>query len=253
MQHIYYNAIQAITEFFPISSTLHIICLGQILSDNTSTTDHVILHFANIVAICIYFRLRIKNILSDILHYKKNTDLIRCIQTFAPTVLVAPFLDFLLSNHLKISPKISLILSIIFGFLLIASLTIPQKSTKPIDQQNYISNREAVTLGLLQSIAIIPGVSRLGICLTFLLIRGYNLKKSYEYCLFISGPIFFGAFIFKKGYNNMGIDNNFSMIFASIVSIIMVYLINRIINLKIALWSQIYRIIFAMYAIFALF
>ena len=56
-----------------------------------------------------------------------------------------------------------------------------------------ITKADAVLIGFAQSLAIIPGVSRSGIVLLFMLFRGYKRYESAEYTFMLGIPILFLA------------------------------------------------------------
>ena len=56
-----------------------------------------------------------------------------------------------------------------------------------------ISKADAILIGFAQSLAIIPGVSRSGIVLLFMLFRGYKRYESAEYTFMLGIPILFLA------------------------------------------------------------
>jgi undecaprenyl-diphosphatase len=67
------SIIQGFTEFLPISSSAHLIFLSEIFGDFISKRNFdVSLHFGSLLAVIIYLRKEILEIILDLIFYKKR-------------------------------------------------------------------------------------------------------------------------------------------------------------------------------------
>jgi undecaprenyl-diphosphatase len=131
-----------------------------------------------------------------------------------PTVLIVFVLSIL---HIKIQQtlKIIAINSIIFGFLLLLV-----DRWKANDASNMVTERKALFIGLSQILSVIPGVSRLGICLTMARLFSLGRRESLTFSGLTAIPVLFLAGAYSALENLHGqyaIDINFLSVIASFV------------------------------------
>lgn len=184
--------IQGISEILPISSSINLHFFSHIFNINTfSFSLKIALHTGSLIALMIFFRREIFDIFSGIFGSKsiKNTHLLPLFFGTIPVVIIGYFArDYVKEFD---SPKIMGILSILFGIILflIDKLSYHKSRT----DKNPISIAKAFIIGCFQTIAIFPGVSRLGICITASRMLGLDRKKSIYFSLFLAIPSILGS------------------------------------------------------------
>ncbi|GGX65991.1 undecaprenyl-diphosphatase [Litorimonas cladophorae] len=192
LQLILLSLIQGLTEFLPISSSAHLILPAQILGwpDQGPLID-VMAHFGSLFAVLLYFRKDVASILGglvDLLQRKLNTNSALALNLIlsTPPALLA---GFLLASQgwddLLRSPLIIAFTTIVFGVLLWVS-DVKAKSDKPVEALTWGG---AVTLGLAQSLALIPGTSRSGITMTAGRALGLSREAAARFSMLMSLPI----------------------------------------------------------------
>ena len=62
--------IQGLTEFLPISSSAHLILLSEFMGSNQNLFYDVSLHFGTLMAVCIYFRTDLIEMVNSVLYHK---------------------------------------------------------------------------------------------------------------------------------------------------------------------------------------
>jgi undecaprenyl-diphosphatase len=192
LQLIILSLIQGLTEFLPISSSAHLILPAQILGwpDQGPLID-VMAHFGSLFAVLLYFRKDVVGILGgvvDLLQRKLNTNsalALNLILSTPPALLVGFLLASQGWDDLLRSPLIIAFTTIIFGILLWVS-DVKAKSNKPVSDLTWGG---AVTLGLAQSLALIPGTSRSGITMTAGRALGLSREASARFSMLMSLPI----------------------------------------------------------------
>ena len=183
---------QGLTEFIPISSSGHLIIVQQLFS---GTSDHLFVEFINIgtlLALLVFFRKRIGNILQDIFVRKNFKLAINILITAVPAGIVGYMLaDFIGSSPFFGSVIVVIITLTVVGILMIFLERLP-KATAIKDGQE-LSKKRALYIGLAQMVALIPGVSRSGSTIIAGRLMGLNAASAAEYSFLASLPIMFGV------------------------------------------------------------
>ncbi len=165
--------IQGLAEFFPISSSGHIILFSHILdlADKHPLLLSITVHFATTLSTIIIYRDRIKKIFLGVIKYKKRQEiyfLYKIIVSAFPIILVGLLLKDKIDIMFEDADQLVLIMLLFTGMLLILSTTFRKNSKK-------ITFFHAIMMGIAQAIAIIPGISRSGITIVMALF--YKIKR----------------------------------------------------------------------------
>ena len=211
------SAIQGIFEFLPVSSAAHLVLISSFYDFvNQNLLIDICLHLGSLLAIIFYFR-------DDLSNFIKNKNfLIKILIATAPIIPVGYILYQTGLIYKLRSLSIIGWMSLIFGiFLYISDKT---KITKKIITD--FNNKSALTIGLLQVLALIPGVSRSGITITTGRALGYSRYEAAKISFFLSIPTlmaasFLGIFnIYKEGSAELNFLAIIAVIFSSIFSYI---------------------------------
>lgn len=188
--------VQGLSEFLPISSSGHLIIFQNILGIDAegSIAFDVALHMGTIIAIAVFFSKDFWILLKDsslflIGKEKKPRLMFQVIASTIPAVIFGFILIyFKLADYFRIIPIIAFNL-IFFGILLYYADIKAKQETEFYS----ISTKQGFLIGIAQSLALIPGVSRSGICIT--MARFLNIDKiaSIKYGMLISIPSILGA------------------------------------------------------------
>ncbi len=214
--------VEGFTEFLPISSTAHLLIVGNILDIPQTEffkTFVVAIQLGAILAVVlIYF----KKILGSFTLTKK------IITAFIPTAIIGYLLfsvirDFLFENLKTIA------IALIVGGIIIIIFEIFQK--KKLEQETDqkledISYTKSFLVGLIQALAIIPGVSRSGATIIGGISLGISRKNIVEFSFLLAVPTIVAAtgydllqsnLIFSsKDFLDLALGFIFSFVFAYI-------------------------------------
>lgn len=181
------SAIEGVSEFLPISSTGHLIVASKLLSipqTNFVKDFEIIIQLGAILSIVfLYYDRLIKN--SEI--WKK------VLTAFIPTAVIGFILfkfikDFLLGN-LYIT-----LASLLFGGVLLIVLEIIYKEKDHhIDKIEKMPYSKVFLIGLFQSFAVIPGVSRSAATIIPALFLGTKRKTAAEFSFLLAVPTMLAA------------------------------------------------------------
>ena len=169
------SIIQGISEFLPVSSSAHLVLVSKYYDFvNQNLLIDICLHLGSLLAIIFYFR-------SELFHFIKNRNfLIKILIATIPIIPVGYILYHTgLIDQLRNLEVIGW-MSLIFGIILY--LSDKAKITKKIDTE--FNNRSAIIIGLLQVLALIPGVSRSGITITSGRMLGFSRFDSAKISFF---------------------------------------------------------------------
>lgn len=185
-QSLLLGLIQGLTEFLPVSSSGHLVIFQKLLGfKSPPVAFDVLVHLGTLVSILIVFRNQIKTI-------TRNT-LIAIILGSIPTALIGLFLNSI-SEQLFNSLTLVAIALIITSVLLIST----KFGSRKTNQKN-ISKSAAVIIGIIQGIAVIPGISRSGSTISLGLLLGLTKKTAVSFSFLLSIPAVLGAQILQFG------------------------------------------------------
>ena len=210
------SIVQGISEFLPVSSSAHLIVFSNIIDfSNKSLIFDVGLHLGSLLAILFYFRKELLNIRND----KKLFNLL--LIGSIPLILFGYiFYSTGIINSFR-NLKIIAWTTLIFGLLMYFADTF--KIKKKIEKDLTIKN--ILIIGVMQILAVIPGVSRSGITITAGRFLNFDRHDSTKISFYLSIPALMGASVLSlKDVVNENIEFNFLLIISIILSFIFSYL-----------------------------
>lgn len=187
IKYVIISLVQGFTEPLPISSSGHMLITKNLLSiESNDLTLEIFLNFSSMLAILIFMftkRLNLKETITNISLIGK------IILASIPTIIIGFFVkNYIESTSLSIFYiGISLLITTIF--LLISSYFINRSKVQEINAFN------ALSLGFSQSVALIPGISRMGTVLTCGLISGINIKKILDFSFLMYLVVSMGSLV----------------------------------------------------------
>lgn len=203
LNEIFLAIIQGVTEFLPVSSSGHLALLSNLISE-PNLFFMVVMHFASLLAVLIYFR---KDIIK-LSNFKKRENWY-WYRIILIGILPAGFVGFFLSGI--INSAISNYFFIGSGFLFTSLILLSSKLQK--GRKYKISFFDSFIIGLSQIFSLFPGVSRSGTTTSVAINRKIRpeLAGKFSFLMFI--PLMIGAML--TNLNSFYID--FSLIIAFIV------------------------------------
>jgi len=229
--------IQGLTEFFPVSSSGHLVIAEYFMKINLpGVAFEAFVHFATVLAAIFLFRREIKklilsflNSIYEILQGKKLINIFKDnpFSKFAWYLIIssvpAAIIGYTFNSFFEMcfsKPLIVSFMLIITGIIIWYGDKNFVNGTKNISEITY---KDAIFIGLAQAIAIIPGVSRSGITV-FAGLRN-NLEREFaaKYSFILSIPIILGATIFKAEELSSLNINLFILILSGLVAAVSSY------------------------------
>lgn len=190
MLEILTGVLQGLTEFLPISSSGHLVIISSLSSElDLNTNDIAFLHIGTLFSIVFFYRKRIFEIFEDLDTFVFYFKII--LAGIIPAVLIGLLTP--IQNIIDESPNLILITGasyLIFSLLLIFSGKINNSEALNIRD---ITVSQAFVIGIAQSVALFPGVSRSGVTLLTAIYLGVKKADAIYYSLLLGIPTIFGA------------------------------------------------------------
>lgn len=194
--------LEGLTEFIPVSSTGHLLLAGHFLGfDSPARAFEVLIQLGAILAILGVYAGRLWSIFSSAPHDPKARRFIAAVAlAFLPAVVVGVLAHDLIKTVLFETPALIAVMLILGGIVL---LFVDRIATRPrYAQAEDLPLGVAAGIGLIQCLAMVPGVSRSGATIVGALLMGASKRAAAEFSFFLSMPTMAGAFaydLYKTG------------------------------------------------------
>jgi len=187
------GVVEGLTEFLPISSTGHLIILGDLMgyNDETSKVFKIVIQLAAILAVCWDYRERLAKMARGLTSEPAE-------QRFASLLFIAflpaAVLGLMFHSTIKelLFNPITVATALIVGGFII--LYVEKRAYHPrINSVDEMRWQDALKVGFAQAMAMVPGTSRSGATIMGGLIFGLSRKTAAEFSFFLAIPTMFAA------------------------------------------------------------
>ncbi|EFA73992.1 undecaprenyl-diphosphatase [Cylindrospermopsis raciborskii CENA303] len=192
--------VQGITEFLPISSTAHLLIFTKVFGwKELGAKDFVdAIQFGSVIAILLYFRSLIASIIRGAVEGFQDKDWQReewkIVIGIAVGTIPALVLGFFLKDILPESALIIGTMSVVMAIL----LGLAEKIGDRKRGFDHLQIRDGILVGIGQSLALIPGVSRSGSTLTTALFLGLERDTAAKFSFLLGFPTLTIATLYKS-------------------------------------------------------
>lgn len=252
LEAIVLGIIQGLTEFIPISSSGHLVIAQYFMS---GASEHLFLEWINlgtVLALIIYFWKRIWGAIVDVVVGKDYRLATNVIIAMLPAGLIGFFFADLIETHPFFGSVWTVVVTLfVVGVLLVVLERLPKLSK--IEDEAELPKSRALTVGLVQVLALIPGTSRSGSTIIAGRLMGLNAAKAAEFSFLVSIPIMLGVIaklLVKESDRLYLVDNLAPLIFGNVAAFIsgliaVGFLMNYLQKHSLAVFGY-YRIILAL-------
>lgn len=182
-----FGAVEGVTEFLPISSTGHLILTAKILGISESEfvkSFEIIIQLGAILAVVVlYFKTFFRNIEA----------LKRIIVAFIPTGILGLAFYKIVKTYLLGSSTVVLSALFIGGIIIVLFELLHREPAHVTSEIEKISYGKAFAIGIFQSIAMIPGVSRSAATIIGGLFLGLKRTAATEFSFLVAVPTMVAA------------------------------------------------------------
>lgn len=205
LEAIIFGIVQGLTEFLPISSTAHIIITQLILGTTyPGLSFEIFLHIASILAVVIYFR---KDLVAVIIgffsYFKTRSQENRVHFLFALYIVVATAitggLGVIMKDYIGDTMKTPAFMSVTLIITGLGLIFIERFHRYGNRTEKEMKFSDAIIVGLAQTLAVLPGISRSGATLISALLVGLNRETAVRYSFLLVIPVILGSTVLAVG------------------------------------------------------
>jgi len=213
--------IQGATEFLPVSSSGHLILARSVfhISDDGGLVFDVLLHLATALAILVYFRLDIINVVQGVVRNDRRSVrfMILILIAIIPAGLAGYFLEHTIETYFRSPILVAVMLCVGSVIFFLAE----KKHTKDTYVATIPSTRTALSIGFWQVLALLPGTSRSGITISGGMLGGLSRTGAARFSFLMGFPLVVAAGI--KGLfelDDAGPYNIMPLIFGCVAALV---------------------------------
>jgi len=205
LQALILGAVQGLTEFLPVSSSGHLVLLQRWLGDDFfAAGDEVlfdlVLHVGTLLPVLFYYRADLIAMTRDAA--ARRLGLMVIIATVPTGLIGVTFEDQFEALFSTVGPVCIALL--VTAALLVATKFIPERP----DGGKLLTWQMALMIGVVQGLAITPGISRSGSTIAIALLLGLSRESAARFSFLVSIPAICGAVVLKSrhGFNTETVD-----------------------------------------------
>lgn len=212
--------VEGLTEFFPISSTGHLIIAADLLNfdDGAGNVFEIVIQLGAILAVCWEYRAKIFEVFRGVCsnHRESWYFVTNLLLAFLPAAIVG-VLTIQTIKYYLFNP-IAVAIALVAGGVIILWIEKRPRIAR-IHRIEDMTVLDAMKIGLAQVCSLIPGTSRSGSTIIGGLLVGLNRKVAAEFSFFLAIPIMFAATFYDVYKNWEALSNaNVSVFFVGFVA-----------------------------------
>ncbi|HZW48033.1 MAG TPA: undecaprenyl-diphosphate phosphatase [Microvirga sp.] len=208
IEALFLGLIEGLTEFLPVSSTGHLLLVGHFLGfESTGKTFEVLIQLGAILAILSVYFSKLWTIAKALPHDPDaRRFVVGVVIAFLPAALIGALLHGF-SKEVLFDPWIVCMTLIAGGFVLLLIDRMPLEATQ--DDATRFPLPMYLKIGLIQCLAMVPGVSRSGATIVGAMLMGASKRAAAEFSFFLAMPTMAGAFAYDllKNYKILSADD----------------------------------------------
>lgn len=199
--------VEGLTEFLPVSSTGHLIIMGDIInfSGDFAKMFEVVIQLGAILAVMVYYRhkiinsLRIKNLMPGQWGFRLW---FKMLIAFLPSAVIGILINDYIQKYLFSSFTVAIALVVGAVMMIIVEKTFKNYKTDDMDK---IGLRKSFLIGIAQCMSLFPGMSRSASTIMGGMMVGLSVKAAAEFSFFLAMPTMIAAsgYSLVKGLTSM--------------------------------------------------
>jgi undecaprenyl-diphosphatase len=195
------GVVEGLTEFLPISSTGHLILAGALLGfdDEKAKVFDIAIQTGAIFAVILVYWQKIRSTLVALPTEKKAQQFaLNVLIAFIPAVVLGLLFGKAIKAHL-FTPVVVATTFIIGGFIILWAEKLQKNANTSVrvNDVDDMTAMDAVKVGLVQCLAMIPGTSRSGATIIGGMLLGLSRKAATDFSFFLAMPTLIGAGVYS--------------------------------------------------------
>jgi undecaprenyl-diphosphatase len=198
--------LEGLTEFIPVSSTGHLLLAGHFLGfSSTGKSFEVVIQLGAVLAWVVVYAAKLAWVLGN-MHRDAAAQrfAVSVLLAFLPAVVIGVLAHDIIKTVLFESPMLISVMLILGGVVLLFVDRIAPPALH--DDASALPLRKALAIGVLQCLAMVPGVSRSGATIVGARMLGVGRIAAAEFSFFLSLPTMLGAVTYDLYQNRAVLD-----------------------------------------------
>ena len=208
LRYVLLALVQGLGEILPVSSSGHLVMTYRLMRMEPDLSFEIFLHFASLLAILVFFRRRLVELIRDFFLYvfrrergedpetagsrKRNFRMcLYLVIATVPAALAGVLLDDLIEEKLSTLLFVGIFLLVTAALLTVSRLF---RSDRELGEMKWY---DALVIGLFQCLGIMPGISRSGSCIVGGKARRFRQADAAEFAFLMAIPIMLGSAVLK--------------------------------------------------------
>ena len=221
MWYLFLACLQGVTEFFPVSSSGHLVFFQEIIGfEEPLLSFDIILHVATVFSVIVFLRKDFLSIVKElVLAFNKITkgenlkqvwhklEYLRLF-VFVIAAIIPAILAGLLFQSI-IDEMFASLRVITFSFFATGTILFFTRGKGTQSKKKQLTLIDSFLIGVAQAVAIIPGISRSGLTISTGMFRGLNKELAARFSFLLAVPTIIAAAIYKlrNGIGELSIGN----------------------------------------------
>ncbi|MFD2238909.1 undecaprenyl-diphosphate phosphatase [Aureimonas populi] len=202
------GVVEGLTEFIPVSSTAHLILIGNAIGfQSTENTFEVLIQLGAVLAVVSVYFTRLWQLATTLPSSPASRRFVTGILlAFLPAAVIGAVLHPFIKGVLFQSPALICIALILGGLVLLVvdRMTLAER----YDNAMTFPVSMYLKIGFFQCLAMIPGVSRSGATIVGALLLGAQKRAAAEFSFFLAMPTMAGAFAYDLYQNQAALSGD---------------------------------------------
>ena len=195
------GVVEGLTEFLPVSSTGHLILAGSLLGldDAKGKVFDIAIQTGAILAVIIVYWQKIRETLVTLPSQRQAQRFaLNVLIAFIPAVVLGLLFGKAIKAHL-FTPVVVATTFILGGFVILWAERRQQRSATAVRVQEVdaMTPMDALKVGLMQCLALVPGTSRSGATIIGGMLMGLSRKAATEFSFYLAIPTLIGAGVYS--------------------------------------------------------
>ena len=198
------GVVEGLTEFLPVSSTGHLIIVGELLdfNDEKGKSFEMIIQLGAILGVVWDYRRRVGQLIMGLGRRHEQIFALNLFIAFLPAAIVGLLFHREIKEHLFGTTTVGAAL-IVGGILILIIERLPLRPR--INSIEDLKPMDALKIGIAQTFSLFPGISRAGATIMGGLVSGLSRTTATEFSFFLAMPVMFAVFFFEiaKSYDQL--------------------------------------------------
>lgn len=207
--------VEGLTEFLPVSSTGHLIIVADLLdfTGERAKTFEIFIQLGSIMGVVWHYRAKVYDLAVNAHRPPERRFLLNLFIAFLPAALVGVAAHKYIKAHL-FNPVTVAAALVVGGLAILAIERWYQHRSARVHGLEQLSCTDALKIGVAQTFALFPGVSRAGATIMGGLLTGLARTTATEFSFFLAMPTMFAATLYDLYKNLHILDAHDAALFA---------------------------------------